>query len=388
MNNPRRSRFQIEDDAAENNIENQSLSSINGDVSSIKEGLISLKVDQIVLPKTQQRSKENALKVDDLVGSILEEGVLQPILVRKSPAMISKFEVVAGERRYHAAIKAGLKEIPCLFKELGEREKIQAQWSENRKRQNLTVFEEIGGIIEASNLLSLDGSAPSDSEIGDLLKESKAWISIRLSIYKADSAKLMELAKIEKDARKLFEINKILDVDPKLAEKIIEEMLDGGVVSRSKVVEIKRSLESKSASMFQIEPTLDGKPEVADDSLAAAKPGTSVDGKAAATPVVADDGKAAASPEVADDGKEAAKSTSSNKLGRSGAHKIISQKRGKLSFEPLILTGEFQGQPIRIGLPGGLSKDSSDVTVELNGQSKIVPWEDVIIFDGLLANDA
>jgi ParB family transcriptional regulator, chromosome partitioning protein len=79
----------------------------------------------------------------ELVASVREKGVLEPILVRPKG---SRFEIVAGERRYRAASEVGLAEIPCIVRDASDAEMMELALIENLQRKDLTPFEEADGL--------------------------------------------------------------------------------------------------------------------------------------------------------------------------------------------------------------------------------------------------
>jgi ParB family chromosome partitioning protein len=81
-------------------------------------------------------------EIESLVASIAEHGVLQPILVRRDPNNSNAYEIVAGERRWRAAQKAKLHEVPVLIKELDDQHALEIAIVENVQRQNLNPIEE------------------------------------------------------------------------------------------------------------------------------------------------------------------------------------------------------------------------------------------------------
>jgi ParB family chromosome partitioning protein len=87
--------------------------------------------------------RQNVGDLSELTASIREKGVLEPILVRRKG---SRFQIVAGERRYRAAVEGGLPEIPCVVKELTDPEVMEIALIENLQRKDLTAFEEADGL--------------------------------------------------------------------------------------------------------------------------------------------------------------------------------------------------------------------------------------------------
>ena len=83
--------------------------------------------------------------ISELSDSIKEKGVLEPLLVRYMPREDS-YHIISGERRYHAAREAGLKELPCIEKIADDAETLELALIENLQRKDLTAFEEADGL--------------------------------------------------------------------------------------------------------------------------------------------------------------------------------------------------------------------------------------------------
>jgi len=83
--------------------------------------------------------------LSDLAASIMEKGVLEPVLVRHNREN-DKFMIISGERRYRASLAAGLKEIPCIEKDVDDAEVAEIALIENLQRKDLTPFEEAEGL--------------------------------------------------------------------------------------------------------------------------------------------------------------------------------------------------------------------------------------------------
>ena len=81
--------------------------------------------------------------IEDLVSSIKEKGVLEPVLVRPAG---EKYQIIAGERRYRASIEAGLSQIPCIEIDVDDRGVLEISLIENLQRRDLTHFEEADGL--------------------------------------------------------------------------------------------------------------------------------------------------------------------------------------------------------------------------------------------------
>jgi ParB family transcriptional regulator, chromosome partitioning protein len=83
--------------------------------------------------------------LEDLANSVRERGILQPIIVRGMPGMVDVYEIVAGERRWRAAQRAGLHDVPVVLIEASDREAMEIAIIENVQRADLNALEEAAG---------------------------------------------------------------------------------------------------------------------------------------------------------------------------------------------------------------------------------------------------
>lgn len=111
-------------------------------VSDTSDTVETLRIAQVEPNKNQPRSTFDDDKLEELADSIKEHGVIQPIIVVKNNEM---YKIVAGERRWRAAKKAGLKEIPVVIRNYSEFEIAQIALIENLQRENLNPIEEALG---------------------------------------------------------------------------------------------------------------------------------------------------------------------------------------------------------------------------------------------------
>ena len=102
-----------------------------------------IKTFDIMPNANQPRKTFDEEKIQDLANSIIEHGVIQPIVLRKKD---NGYEIVAGERRWRAAIKAGLSEVPCLIRELDDEQNMLLAIIENMQREDLNPIEEAEGL--------------------------------------------------------------------------------------------------------------------------------------------------------------------------------------------------------------------------------------------------
>ena len=102
--------------------------------------VLSLRLDSLVPSKLNQRRHSDAVADEELYASIKERGIVSALLVR--PRADGKYEIVAGARRYRAAIKAGLEVVPAVVKELSDADARMDALAENVQRQTLTPIDE------------------------------------------------------------------------------------------------------------------------------------------------------------------------------------------------------------------------------------------------------
>ena len=109
-----------------------------------KETHKTLLLDQLVAGKYQPRTLMDEGALQELADSIREQGVIQPLLVRKINA--NQYEIIAGERRFRAAHLAGLKQVPVFIKEVSDEAASAMALIENIQREDLNPLEEAQGI--------------------------------------------------------------------------------------------------------------------------------------------------------------------------------------------------------------------------------------------------
>ena len=104
-----------------------------------------LPVSDLIPNRYQPRKVFDETNLDELTNSIKERGILQPIIVRKSNDEKSKYEIIAGERRWLAAQRAGLHEVPVVITEADDLKSLEFAIVENVQRHDLNALEEAQG---------------------------------------------------------------------------------------------------------------------------------------------------------------------------------------------------------------------------------------------------
>lgn len=134
----------------------------------------SLPLSSILPNKGQPRKNFDEDALEELTDSIRQNGVLQPILVRKKG---QKYEIVAGERRYQAAKRAGLEEIPVVIREISDNDVFKLALIENLQRADLDPIEEAQGF---RTLIKQTGMT--QAELGQALSKSRPAIANSLRL--------------------------------------------------------------------------------------------------------------------------------------------------------------------------------------------------------------
>lgn len=114
-------------------------------INTGNKGLSVMPVEFLVQSPLQPRTTFAQEEIDALAKSIKERGILQPILVRPSPANTDEYEIIAGERRWRAAQAAQLHEVPVIIRELNDEEVLEVALIENIQRADLNALEEALG---------------------------------------------------------------------------------------------------------------------------------------------------------------------------------------------------------------------------------------------------
>ena len=199
-----------------------------------KSGIKNVKLSQLHAGRFQPRTNFDDDKINQLAQSIKEKGVLQPLLVRKD---FQGYEIIAGERRYRAAIIAELEEVPVIEKELSDVETLEIGLIENIVRQDLDDLEEAAAFSKLMKDFSY-----TQEKISEIVCKSRSYIanSLRLLTLPDEIKDLLSLKKISAGhARCLIGCENPIEI----ANKIIQEELS--VRQTEKLVAEKKHTETK-----------------------------------------------------------------------------------------------------------------------------------------------
>ena len=194
------------------------LSSLIGD-SNLKQETNKMSISSIIPNKFQPRKKFDNLDLEELANSIKERGILQPIIVRHSKDENGKYEIVAGERRWQAAQRAGLHEIPVIIIDIDNLKSLEFAIIENVQRKDLNVIE------EAESYKNLIENFGYDQEkVSQFIGKSRSHISNTLRLLNLPQ-KLIDMIRFEKISQGHAKILIGLENASLLAEKIIKKKL-------------------------------------------------------------------------------------------------------------------------------------------------------------------
>ncbi|MFL2896907.1 MAG: ParB/RepB/Spo0J family partition protein [Candidatus Pelagibacter sp.] len=152
------------------------LSSLIGE-TKVENKTNNLSLSEIMPNKYQPRKNFDEENLNDLANSIKERGVIQPIIVRKSNLENSKYEIIAGERRWLAAQKAGLHEIPVVVTDADDLKSLEFAIVENVQRHDLNPLEEAQGYKRLINEFSYD-----QDKVSKFIGKSRSYISNSLRL--------------------------------------------------------------------------------------------------------------------------------------------------------------------------------------------------------------
>lgn len=178
-----------------------------------------LPIEQIVPNPNQPRTHFNETELNELSESIREHGVLQPLLVRKKG---SKYEIIAGERRYQASKLADLTEVPVIIKDVDDQEMLALALIENLQRSDLNPLEEAKGYRQL-----IDASGMTQDALSKAVSKSRSAItnSLRLlDLPEAVQQMIFEGKLTAGHARAILAVP-YEDARIKLAERVVNEGL-------------------------------------------------------------------------------------------------------------------------------------------------------------------
>jgi ParB family chromosome partitioning protein len=214
-----------------------------------------LPISDLTSNKYQPRKNFDETNLEDLTNSIKERGVIQPIIVRKSNNQNSKFEIIAGERRWLAAQRAGLHKVPVVVTEADDLKSLEFAIIENVQRHDLNPLEEARGYKRLIDEFSYD-----QDKVSKFIGKSRSYItnSLRLLTLPNDVIKLIEYQKLTSGhAKILVGLENAIFVANKIIEKKLSVRQAENFVKIFK--ERKKSKSTKDTNIIALELSISNK---------------------------------------------------------------------------------------------------------------------------------
>ncbi len=212
------------------------LSALFGDIQNkadkkkIQENIIA--ISDLKRNKYQPRTIFNEEKMEELSSSIKENGIIQPIAVRPNKYEPGKFEIVAGERRWLAAQKAGFNEVPVIVLDIDDQKSLEIAIVENVQRQDLNIVEEARGYRRLNQEFGYD-----HDKISKFMSKSRSHISntLRLLSLPDDVIGLLEEGKLTAgQARPLIGMPNASEVAENISKKRVAARQVEAMVKKNK----------------------------------------------------------------------------------------------------------------------------------------------------------
>ncbi len=183
--------------------------------------LTELKLDQVIRDESQPRKSFDEEALQELADSIKEHGVLQPIVVTKEG---SKYQIVAGERRWRASKLAGLETIPVIIRTLDDQNKLEMMIIENAQREDLTPIELATAYAKLKEQFNL-----TNTEISQRVGKSPSSVVNTMRLLK-----LPEEAKQAMQEHHLMEgpMRPLVNAQPELIHEVLPKIVDEGWSAR------------------------------------------------------------------------------------------------------------------------------------------------------------
>ena len=225
------------------------LSSLIGE-TKLEINVNKVSISDLVSNKFQPRKIFEEESLNDLTSSIKERGIIQPIIVRKSSNDNSKYEIIAGERRWLAAQKAGLHEVPVVVTDVDDLKSLEFSIVENVQRNDLNAIEEAQGYNRLIKDFSYD-----QEKVAKFIGKSRSHIAnfLRLLTLPETVLKLIETKRLTPGHAKILVG---LDNAEFVAKKIVKKNLSVRQAENFvKIFKIKRqsSKKSKDANLQALE---------------------------------------------------------------------------------------------------------------------------------------
>ena len=231
------------------------LSSLIGD-SKIETNINKLSISDLVRNKNQPRKLFDKDSLEGLTNSIKERGIIQPIIVRRSQDQRTKYEIIAGERRWLAAQNAGLHEVPVVILNIDDVKSLEFAIVENVQRQDLNAVEEARGYQKLINDFNYN-----QEKLSQFIGKSRSYIanSLRLLSLPGEVLSLVEKGNLSAGhVRTLIGLNNSVDVAKKIMQKKLSVRQSEVLVKQFRKKKIKL-VSKKDANILDLQKILEEK---------------------------------------------------------------------------------------------------------------------------------
>ena len=229
------------------------LSALLGDTKS-KTNITKLKIYDVKRNKLQPRKVFNQESLQELTNSIKQNGVIQPIIVRKDKNLVGKFEIIAGERRWLASQNAGLHEIPVVILDVNDEKSLEFAIVENIQRQDLNAIEEAQGYQRL-----IDEFSYNQEKLAKFIGKSRSYIanSLRLLGLPKEVISYVESEKISAGhARSLIGLPNAMQIAQKIAENKLSVRQSENLVRALRNKRNFKIVPSKDSNILDLEKSL------------------------------------------------------------------------------------------------------------------------------------
>ena len=161
--------------------------------------------------------------LSELIASIAEKGIIEPLVVRQRGG---RYQIIAGERRYHASVQAGLREVPVVIRESDDIEVMELALVENLQRKDLTAFEEAEALLQLCETCSY-----THEDLAQKLGKSRTSITESLSLA-AMPEEVRNLCRLADITAKSTLLQIVRQGDPKKMLALVEKVAQGGTTTR------------------------------------------------------------------------------------------------------------------------------------------------------------
>lgn len=185
--------------------------------NGMEKEIFEIYVDDIIPNRFQPRLAFDEKSLQDLAGSIKEHGIIQPLVLRK---IGDKYEIIAGERRYKAAVMVGLKKVPAVLMNLDDNQSAEIAVVENTQRKDLTPLEEAKSYKKL-----LDRRYLTQEQLATRMGKSQSYISNKLRLLNLDEEvqdALLNERISERHARSLLSLS-----SPEQQKDVLNQIING-----------------------------------------------------------------------------------------------------------------------------------------------------------------